>query len=89
MQLTSGGSSHNSSVFFPHWNNGNIIKSGVFELDKTSGGIQPAFQMTAECLRMEMPSTSLGSVPWLLCLRGRNFCAASLAAAFPGFFVHL
>ena len=89
VHLPSGGFSHNSSDFFLHWSNGSIIKSGGFKLDKTSGGIQPASQMSSECLRMEIPSTSLGPVPCLLYLRGRNFCAASLAAAFPCFFVHL
>lgn len=89
MHLTSGGFSHNSSDFFLHWSNGIIIKSGGFELHKTSGGIQRAAQVSSEGLRMEIASTSLGPATWLLHLRGRNFCATSLAAAFPCFFVHL
>lgn len=39
--LTSGDFSQTALTFL-HWNNGNKIKSGGFELDKTSGNTKPA-----------------------------------------------
>lgn len=73
-----------TELFF-QWTNGNVIKVGGFELGRSSGCIQCAAEVSSRALRTQFPPP-LGLIPWLLHLRGRNFCATALAAAFPWLF---